>query len=44
MGINLMCKSKSKFKSLSGKNILLEYNNNNNNNFENLFINISILK
>lgn len=43
MGINLMCKSKSKFKSLSGKNILLEYNNNNNN-FENLFINISILK
>lgn len=43
MGINLMYKSKSKFKSLSGKNILLEYNNNNNN-FENLFINISILK
>lgn len=38
-----MYKSKSKFKSLSGKNILLEYNNNNNN-FENLFINISILK
>lgn len=43
LNLNLTCiyKFKSKFKILSDKNILLEYNNNN---FKNLFTNTSILK
>lgn len=43
LNLNLTCiyKFKSKFKILSGKNILLEYNNNN---FKNLFTDTSILK
>lgn len=42
LNLNLTCiyKFKSKFKILSGENILSEYNNDNNN-FKNLFINTS---